>query len=189
MPDSAAGGHSPQTLKSGLRSLKGEVANRMSDQPPRVLLELRPLGRGVAVAEDQEVDLARPVAALHELHQRARARRHASGSMNMSARVDQRGPHLAKGVLRVALLRRRTCTGAAGIGNRSDSPKVRVTLLGLAGRLPLAVDGREAARVEEAVRRAGRSPRTRYLPRFVSSIGRAGLPGPGQRLEHQRDRG
>ena len=30
MPDSAAGGHRPQTLKSARRSLNGEVANRMS---------------------------------------------------------------------------------------------------------------------------------------------------------------
>ncbi len=59
MPDSSAGGQSAHTLKSLAPRLEGLDGEEQVRQPPRVLLELAALGRGVAVAEDQEVDLRR----------------------------------------------------------------------------------------------------------------------------------
>ena len=62
MPDSRAAGARPQTLKSLRRSLNGEVANRMSTIRRASFSNFGALGGGVAVAEQQQVDLAGGIA-------------------------------------------------------------------------------------------------------------------------------
>ena len=99
MPDCGAGGTRPQTLMSRSRSLKGEVPKKHFQQPPGVALELAPLGRGVAVAENQQIELLRRIARLVQLDQRDRRWPRATPrTMNLSAGSTVEGPDVLEGV-------------------------------------------------------------------------------------------
>jgi hypothetical protein len=136
IPDSSAGGQSPQTLNSSRRSAKGATAKSAA-------LNCR---ARVAVAEEENVHLVGRVPALLDLDQLL-ARR-LGGVGQEVAGVDLDRPDLLEGVLLVALL-----------DQNLDRPRRQreaqrlvegaMSLPRLAGGLPLAVDRGEAPRVEE----------------------------------------
>ena len=148
MPDSAAAGQSPQTLRSLCRLWNGSTAKRIAISRRASLLALAALGGRVAVAEDQEVELVGRVAGALQRDQVAGGRR-TRGVDQHVVRVDHQRPDLVEVVRLVALLehdlhRRR------GAREAQRLRKGAVDLGRFAGRLPLAVDRREAARVEDA---------------------------------------
>ena len=96
MPDSAAAGQSPQTLKSARRLLNGSVGEEDLHQPARVGLELAALGRGVAVAEDQEVDLVGRVARALQRDERRRPTGGARAVDEHVVGIDDQRPDLAE---------------------------------------------------------------------------------------------
>ena len=65
----------PPDVDVALPLLERRRREQHGDQPPRVALELAALARGVAVAENQQVELRRRIAALVQLDQRAGVRR------------------------------------------------------------------------------------------------------------------
>ncbi len=172
-PDCAAAGDSPQTLISLLPFLERRGREQGRDEPPRVALEFRPLARGVAVAEDQQIQLLRRIAALVQLDQAARRpalpRRAAT---NLSAGSTFVRPDVAEHVPGVALLdddaHRRVGSGEAQrLGERA------VDVFRFAGRFPLAVDRAEAARVPH---RAGRG--VGHLEEILAAVGACRSAGP-----------
>ena len=103
MPDCAAAGTSPQMLMSCCRSLKGDVWNKVATSLRASRSNLATLGRRVAVAEDQQIQLRRRVAALVKLDHRA-GRSRGVAQHELVCRIDRHGPYVAEHVLRVALL-------------------------------------------------------------------------------------
>ena len=130
--------------------LEGRDREEELRQPPRVLLELAALGRRVAVAQDQEVHLVRGVPRLLDLEEWAgRGRR--GGVDEHVLRIEDQRPDLAEGVFGVALLQDDLDRPVGGRkAQRLGESAARI--LRFVRGLPLAVDGREAARIEDAVR-------------------------------------
>ena len=131
MPDSAAAGHRPQTLKSSAALLEGREGEEDVGEPPRVLLELRALGRRVAVAEDQEVHLRGGIAVLLDREERRRAT--GGGRVDEHVRRDRRASDQTSrnALLRVPLLQHdldrspRAPGSAATRGRCGASPSLR----------------------------------------------------------------
>jgi len=124
-PDSAAGGQSPQMLKSFRRSLNGDTSNSSPARRRRDDFARPRLCGRVAVAEQEQVDFRRGVTVLSELQQ-GRGRRSGGRSMNSrpdSMVVDQTSRNACCG----SRFLMTTCTGAEGSGNRTDSWNVRDT--------------------------------------------------------------
>ena len=124
------------------------------DEALGVLLELRLLGGGVAVAENQQVDLGGRIAVLQQLDHRPRRRRR-GGIDELIRRIDLRRPDLAKQVRRVSLLHH-DLDGVLGLRESQrllERPRGGARLV---GRLPLAEDRREPARIDDAIGRACR---------------------------------
>ena len=182
MPASRDSGQSPQTLKSCLPLLERRLGEEDGDQPPRVLLELRPLRVGVAVAEDEKVHLRLRRAVLEQWDERARAVRRCVAH-RLVLRVHPEGPHRDEGVGAVSLLERHLHR-AAGQGEAKRLLEGARALLRVGGLLPLAEDGAEAARVEEGLGR-GVADQEPVLARVGVVDRTGGIPRPGQRLDHQ----
>jgi len=150
-------------------------------QPARVPFALAALGRGVAVAEDQEVELLGRLARALESDQLAGRRRRRRVDQQVVG-IDHRRPDLPEVVGPVALLdhhlhRRLGARETERLGEGA------VHLARLAGRLPLAVDRREAARVQDPPRRA-----VDHLEAVLAEVGvvdgLAEIPRPRQRFDH-----
>ena len=155
MPDSAAAGQRPQTLRSVRRLLERLDREEDRHQPAGVALALPALGGGVTVAQDQEVELVGGIAGALQRDQLA-GRRRARGVDQHVGRIDHQRPDLAEVVLPVALLQDdlHRAVGKRGAREAQRLGEGAVDLGSLAGRLPLAVDRRETARVEQAARAA-----------------------------------
>jgi hypothetical protein len=123
IPDCAAGGQRPQMLMSALPLLEGRRRQQRGDQPACVALELGPFARGVAVAENQEVQLRRGIAAAVQRDERARIRGRRRRDELVSG-IDGHRPRVAEDIAGSRFLTTMR-TGASGAGNRSDSEKVR----------------------------------------------------------------
>ena len=181
MPDSLASGQSPQTLKSPRCSLNGEVRKRISVRRLASLLELPPLGRGVAVPQDEEVDLPRRVAALLESEERP-GRGGERGVDRGVGGIDDRRPDGVEVVSRIALFEDDPHRPVGG-GEAQRLGEGAVRLLRLVGVLPLAENRGEAARVEDAVGAA--VDHLKEVPAEVGVVERPGrVPRPGERFEH-----
>src|SRR5207249_7501101 len=114
-------------------------------EPPRVALELRPLGRGIAVAENQQVELVGRIPALVNLDDRPCGGR-CSGSVDeLVGGIDRESPDVAKGIPDVALLHDNT-GGSVDQRKPQRLGKRAHCDLGLAGRLPFAVNRAEPSR-------------------------------------------
>ena len=123
--------------------------------------ELAALGGGVAVAQEQQVDLGRRIAVVLDgdasrVGHRGRVDEHV-------ARVDGEGPDVDERVGGVAFLERH-------LDRRFRSREAQrlvegaVHLLGLARGLPLAIDRGEATRIEQRATTPGRAPRIDTCP-------------------------
>ena len=104
--------------------LEGRDREEHVGEPPRVLLELSALGRRVAVAEDQEVDLVRRVARLLDLEQRP-GRWPASTRRRTCPSGRAGSVQISRKALRASRFFTTIWTGPSGAGKRSDSEKVR----------------------------------------------------------------
>jgi hypothetical protein len=97
--------------------------------------------------------------------------------------VDHQGPELVEDVARVALLEEHL-DGLLGSGEAQRLVEGAVDLLGLAGGLPLAIDGGEPARIKEAV--GGLVADLEEVLAEVGLVdGARGVAGPRQRLEDE----
>ena len=165
----------------GLPLPEGRSRQQRGDQPASVALELGPFARGVAVAENQDVQLRRGIAALMQRDQSARIRgRYRRDELVRG--IDGHRPRVAEEIAGIALL-----DDDANRRARSREPqrfgKRPVDLLGLARRLPLAVDRAEPARVEHAS--AGGVGDLEQVLAAVGGVDRLrGTTGPRQRLEN-----
>ena len=145
----------------------------------RVGVPLPHLGGGVPVAEEEEVHLLGGRAVLHDRPGPARGR---GGPVDRRApRVDRRRPGLAEETVRAALLHH-DLHRAPRLGEAERLVERAVPALRLVGRLPLAADARETARVDRAVR--GLVDHLEEVLAEVRVVDRArGVPGP-EALEH-----
>ena len=135
-------------VEVGLALLEGRDREEQVGQPPGVVVPLPHLGRGVAVAEEQEVHLLAWRAILHDRPRSPRGRARAIDRRIPG--VDRHRPRLVEEPVVAALLQddlrgTRRLREAERLVEGAERP------LGLIGRLPLAADAREAARVEGAV--------------------------------------
>ena len=87
----------------GLPLLEGRRGQQRGDQPAGVALELGPFERGVAVAENQEVQLRRGIAALMQRDQSARIRGRYRRDELVSG-IDGQRPRVAEDIAGIALL-------------------------------------------------------------------------------------
>src|SRR5262245_7419641 len=168
-------------IEVGAAALEGLDGEEEIRQAPRVLLELPALGRRIAVAEDEEVHLLTRLAVLLDRDDRAGRRGRRRIDVHVFRVHDQR-PDLAEGVLRVPLLER-------DLDRRLGSRKPQrlregaAELLRLPRRLPLAVDRREPAGVDDPVR--GAVDDLEEVLSEVRGVDRlARVAGPGGRLDH-----
>ena len=168
-------GHEPPHVEVAAVLLVRRRCEEQLHHPPCVLLELAALGRRVAVAEDQEIDLVRRVAILLELDERSgrrpattcprtcpwdrrrRSTRRGTGS-SRPACAGRSGPACPA---RESAAIRETCDSSPWL--RRSFPTRRTPTRNRANR----------ARVRSARSRTSK----KYLPRLVRSIGCFGLPG------------
>ena len=148
MPDSAAGGTSPHTLKSLPPLLERRGGEQDVHEAPRVALELATLGRGVPVAEQQDVDLGRGRAVLFDLDERPWRRRRGTVDEHVLG-VHVRRPDVLELVSRIALPDDHL-HGCVRRGKTERLVKRPVHLPGFVGRLPFPIDRGKAARVHHA---------------------------------------
>jgi hypothetical protein len=116
------------------------------DQPPGVAFELAAFGSGVAIAENQKIELPVRRATFVQLDQRPRWKRSVLQD-ELVRRIDRKRPRIAKTIPGVAL--------PDNDPNRSRRRwkaqrffKRPIDLLRFTGRFPLTVDRTEAARVQ-----------------------------------------
>ncbi len=139
-------------VEVGLARLERLVREQDVDQAFGVALELGPVGGRVAITQDQQIDLGSRVAVPQEFQHRPGRRRRGPIDEDVG-RVDEQRPHLAKRVPCVPFLQH----DLHGSGRHREAQRLLERAsrrLGLPRRFPLAVNRREAARVDDAVARA-----------------------------------
>ena len=144
MPDCADGGQSPQTLKSLRRDLNGSTAKSAADRRRACGRNSRALRGGVAVAEQQQIDLRLRLAVLLDLDRLLARRRRAVDER--IRRIDRVPPDLGVGAVLGDRFFRTTSAFAVSAGNRSESWNVRRTFFDSAVVTHSAKPGRSRAR-------------------------------------------
>src|SRR5262245_47025532 len=131
-------------VEVGSAFFEGRGRKKRIDKLTRVFLELRSLSRGIAVSQNQEVDLGCRIPGLLDLEERT-GRRGLRFIDEHISRVDDRRPHFTKRILRIAFLqhdldralrRRKPDRFVKGSIRRSR----------FVGGLPFAIDRGETAR-------------------------------------------
>ena len=177
-PDCAAAGDKSPDVDVAAPLLERRRREQHGDQPARVALELAALARGVAVAEDQQVELRRGIAALVQLDAAARRPAPAPRAMNLSA-GSSLNVQTSRNTFRASRFLTTTRTGCVGRREAQRLGERPVHLLRFARRLPFAVDRAEAARVEHACRWRRRRPRRGICRGWCRRSAATGLPGHG----------